>query len=179
GAYATGTEWILHGIVIEIVLIDRAVIPDHRVELLAPGRRARVFAVHAEILRRIGDRLGDIDARTGIGAREQHAVDLASGPAHVGVVGPDVPVVGRRVAIIHGGRIAPDPDIGRDHIRIDDAADRVGLGGAGGSRGGGDRRKTERASRIEDLGADIGIDQRQRVAVGIEQGAGAGAVDVG
>ena len=40
-------------------------------------------------------------------------------------------------------------------------------------------RKTRASRRSRDQGADIRIDQRQRVSVGIEQRAGAGAVDVG
>ena len=164
----------------EVVFVDRAVITDHRVELLSPGGCAGVFAIHTEVLRRIGDRLGDINTRTGIRGREKHAVDLASSPPHIGVVGPDVPVIGRGIAIIHRRRIAPNAYIGGMDILIDDGAYRSGLGIEDRDI----RRRTggigpADAASIEHLLADTGIGQRQRVAVGIKQRAGAGAVDVG
>ncbi len=114
-AAISGAIRILHCVGREAVVICRPHIAHLDGVLLLPQRRARIFAIHAEILGGVGHRLDDL-VRTERKAGWSHAhdtVNLGTAALHVGQVGPDIPGIGRRPPIFHRRRIAANADIGR------------------------------------------------------------------
>ena len=122
-------ERIFHRVGAGVVRIGRAAIGDLDVEFLVPERVAEIFGAGAVVLRGIGDRPRRVDPHGRDVGAEEDAVDLGAGAAHVRIVGPQVPVVVGRIAIVHRGGIAANAEIGLVRVVHDIPLDQGGVGG--------------------------------------------------